>query len=896
MNIHIDLIEKIGGVSVFIKANAMYKRREDLEFNNDCIESVIIEMDKSYTQMKKNVIAAVIYRPPNTDITLFNASMDQLLSVIKRENKASSVMGDFNINLLNTDNHLGSSEFLNCMYSYSFFPLINRPTRITNQTATLIDNIFCNIAQNSVLDGILLTDISDHLPIFCITANEINISAEENFYSRTYNDTNVNKFKAMLHDIDWNLVKEINDCQKAYTVFHNKFKLCYDKCFPLVRKKQGYKNRKPWLTSGLKLSIKVKNRMYVRSLKCPTLTNVKLYREYRNKLHGILRRAEREHYDKLLVTNKNNLSKTWKILKEVINKKKSDFKTSSFVIKEPTVTDCNIIAESFNDFYVNIGASLAKKIPNVEGESPESYVKHNPHSIFLKPTDTNEITTVVHALKNCSPGYDDVKPLIIKQSLPLFIEPLVHIFNLSMLQGSVPRELKQAKVIPLYKKGDPMHIVNYRPVSLLPAFSKILEKLLYNRIFEFIVKHDLLYKFQFGFRRKHNTSMALITITDKIMHSLDNGDYVIGIFLDFSKAFDTVNHSILLRKLYNYGIRGVAHKWCECYLNERAQYVQYNNTNSTCKPISCGVPQGSILGPLLFLLYINDMVHVSSILLPILFADDTNMFITGNDLTEMSRTVNSEMEKLVYWLNINKLSLNVSKTHYIIFSSKKRQPSFESVRLTINNIVIDRVSSTRFLGVLMDEKLNWHEHITMIRNKIAKGIGLLSRARKVLNVSSLITLYNSLILPYLMYCIEVWGSAKALDLQMLIKLQKRALRIISSVNYRAHTHDLFVKHKILKLPQIYMLCVLCFMFKFYKNMLPSVFNSLFSMNVNVYNTRQENNLYVPRGKTAAIYNTIRFKGVHMWNLYHKEIGISCTLFTFKRNLKTLLINNSIQTS
>ena len=655
-----------------------------------------------------------------------------------------------------------------------------------------------------------------------------------------------------------------------------------------------YDNRKTWLTAGLKQSIKLKNKLYFKSKKYPTSVNIHNYKVYRNKLNSLLRKTERDHYDVLFTQNKNNLKKSWSIIKEVINKKKSTLMSNKFVINNNTTSDNNIISDAFNKFYINIGPTLASKIPYCQ-KNPLSYIHQNiSDSMYLNEVTVNEVKNVIVSLKEASPGWDDIHAKIIKCTYNLFMDPLTHVLNLSMLQGVVPNELKIARVIPLFKADNNMLISNYRPVSVLPVFSKILERLMYNRLYSFIIKHDVLYKYQFGFRKGHSTNMALIVLVDKIMSALDNGDFVLGVFIDLSKAFDTVNHNILLDKLYKYGFRGICHDWLKNYLFNRKQYVVFNNCHSSQLSISCGVPQGSILGPLLFLLYVNDMVNVSSLLFPILFADDTNIFLNSKNMSDLFHTMNTELKKIVEWLNVNKLSLNVKKTHYMLFGLRKKRIITDEV-LYINNEIITNVKSTKFLGVMIDCKMSWAEHIHYIKCKISKGIGILCKARKVLKRSTLLCLYYSFIYPYFTYCIEVWGGACDTHISSLFILQKKILRIIQSASYKAHTTPIFLKLKILQLYKIYIYSVTMFMFKFFKGSLPNIFNQMFTRNEDLHNyfTRQSNKLHVPVSKLSAVYRTMKYKGVSFWNVMSTKINNNCKINTYKHNLKTYLISNDI---
>ena len=362
--------------------------------------------------------------------------------------------------------------------------------------------------------------------------------------------------------------------------------------------------------------------------------------------------------------------------------------------------------------------------------------------MFLRTVNETEVITILKEFNSPSPGWDSISPKIVKQTYTCFLEPLVHICNISILHGVFPNELKIAKVLPLYKGGNSKLLVNYRPESVLPVFSKLLERLMYGRITEFINENDVLYNLQFGFRKNPSTTIALTLLHDKISKSLFDGEYVLGDFLDFSKAFDTVNHDILLRKLYAYGIRGVAHEWLKSYLSCRTQYVVFDGIESTKRTVTCGVPHGSILGPLLFLLYINDMACISNILYPMLFADDTNVFLSVRNANQLIRITNGELLNIVDWLDSNKLSLNVSKTHFILFRSQgMRKP------LINEDLIIKKTNpSTRItkLNFLADKKLTWFEHIQYIKCKIAKGIGIICKTRQLLNSKTLCTLYYCL--------------------------------------------------------------------------------------------------------------------------------------------------------
>lgn len=295
--------------------------------------------------------------------------------------------------------------------------------------------------------------------------------------------------------------------------------------------------------------------------------------------------------------------------------------------------------------------------------------KATKHSLFLDPVGPDELLNLIKELKDSkSPGPDNIGPSLVKMISQTILFPLIDIFNKSLCTGIVPCKLKVAKVIPIYKKGDPKLTCNYRPISLLSIFDKLLEKVMRTRLLRYLYVNNILYKYQFGFRKNYSTSLALIEVVDSILEHLDNHDSVIGIYLDLQKAFDTVNHNILLYKLFNIG---VAYSWFRNYLSGRYQYTQVNDIDSNISKVTCGVPQGSVLGPLLFIIYVNDISNAIPGHKIKLFADDANLFISNPDLQVAIDIANQSSNHLNKWFIANKLSLNIDKTCYMVFPSEK---------------------------------------------------------------------------------------------------------------------------------------------------------------------------------------------------------------------------------
>ena len=409
-------------------------------------------------------------------------------------------------------------------------------------------------------------------------------------------------------------------------------------------------------------SIRKKNNMYKNYLKSqsPTLKNI--YLKYKNRLVTVIREAEKLFYANKLNEVKDNLSKTWKVMNEMCGRNSQQKPITKIRVNDETIDDPQQMATKFNEYFTNIGPNLANNIP-ASAKRPSDFLKGNfPNSMFLMPTNEFEVSDVISNLKNSKgKGFDNIPISLIKGCNAEFSSILAYLNNQSFNDGVFPDVLKVAKVIPVYKSDDIYSVSNYRPISVLTTFSKITEKLVCTRLNKFIAANAILHSSQYGFREKLSTAMALLKLTDDISRSIDEGNITVGVFIDLAKAFDTVDHKILLSKLNHYGIRGTVNNWFASYLENRHQFVKIGDSISAYAQIKCGVPQGSVLGPVLFLIYINDLNQISTIIKTIMFADDTNLFLSGKNIIEIGKQFNNELIVLTEWFNANLLSLNIKK-------------------------------------------------------------------------------------------------------------------------------------------------------------------------------------------------------------------------------------------
>ena len=528
----------------------------------------------------------------------------------------------------------------------------------------------------------------------------------------------------------------------------------------------------------------------------------------------------------------------------------------------------------------------------------------NPNDFLLNPTTPEEISEIISNLDSSKSSGPSVIPTkLLKIANPQLSRPISIIINTSFTSGTFPDSIKIANILPIHKKGSTLDINNYRPISLLSIFHKIFEKAMYQRLNDFLEMNEIIYPNQFGFRKSRSTQHSLIQIIDSINKTIDNGFYGCGIFIDLSKAFDTVNHKILLNKLEHYGIRNESLCWFQSYLNNRKQFVTINQSESELLQMTCGVPQGSVLGPLLFLIYINDLPSISNKLDFFLFADDTNIYYESPDLANLEKTINKELKKLYQWLCSNRLALNIDKTNFVLFHSLHK-PMNMPVTLMVNKKAISQTNSVKYLGVLIDSTLSWKYHIHELCKKISKTIGIFYKIRHFVNSQILSSLYYAMIYPFLLYGINVWGSASQHLINPLLILQKKFLRMKTYNDQHNEFHELprsdpiFSNEKILKIYDIYKLQLGKFVFESNNNIGPSQFHNMFNpvTNIHQYNTRYSSsgNFFFTHVHTSQYgLKNITNSGTRLWSSLPQSIKNSPSKYVFSFRLKKYLLSQYI---
>ena len=424
------------------------------------------------------------------------------------------------------------------------------------------------------------------------------------------------------------------------------------------------------------------------------------------------------------------------------------------------------------------------------------------------------------------------------------------------------------------------------------SFSKIFEKIIHLRLSNFLDKNDIISNKQYGFKKNTSTEIAVLDLNQQILTNIDSKLLTLGVFIDISKAFDSIRHDILLKKLYHYGIRGKMYNWCCSYLDGRQQYVSINYSNSSLLPVISGVPQGSILGPLFFNLFINDLINSSNVLKFILYADDTTLLASGKNINDITEVMNTELKNVSLWMEYNYLKINISKTCCILFGPKILT-NLHNFQIFLNNEAIKRVDSTKFLGVIISSNLNWKDHIILISTKISKNLGIINKTKFILSNDIILLLYYALIFPYLIYCITIWGRNIKTHTQLLTKQQNHFARIYFKLYKFDHISFYLKKLKLLTVPQIYTMRILIFLFKaIVLNRCPTFLQDYIKQNsITQKITRHTQEFVTKRHRTQLYYNSIFIFGLKLWFNLPKYVKIINNICQFKKAINNLIMLN-----
>ena len=804
------------------------------DFQDGLLESLTIIIK----DMK--IIASVVYRPTaceSSDENAFNVKLKELLSNVNKLTEARNftkiIMGDFNFNLRNTE-HQPTADYINLLVENGFMPTnCEVDSRVSNISSTLIDQLWIS-QQHRVQSSFVIGDmyISDH-NLNGISINERSKPGSTTIKTRKITPAKERSFIDLLQSTDWSPVIDEADCNKKWEHFSKTVRKALDTTCPEIEvkiKADAGPNRVPWMTEGLSTSEKQLKKLMRKARNNKngrpdgsTKTHYEIFREYSAIHSRVRRKAKREYFNSKFREVKHDSRATWNLLNKFTCNKRTNSKISELKVGNKTITDNHEIAQAFNAFYAQVGTTQASTIPQTDTD-PMSYITtNNVNSMFLHPTDSEEVDKVCKLLaKKKSKGPDKIPAFLAINAKEAIMTPLVDCINSSLLTGTFPEIMKQAEVIPLYKKKERDNPTNYRPVSLLNAISKIIEKVIYLRLYDFMA--NTMFANQFGFRAGHSTLDLMILTIEEIITELDTKGHAIPLFFDLGKAFDTLDTNILLSKLEKYGVRGIPLQLIRSYLSNRSQYVTVNGVNSDPLPVTIGVPQGSILGPLLFIIYINDIPNADKDVTIACYADDTSAVVGSDTPRGNIHKAKSTLVKLGDWFSSNKLSLSPTKCKFALMS-KDRKSATWNAHLEIYGKKLTEIKEhtdsedNPLVGLLVNERLSYKIHVNSVVSKMRSGLFALKTNKNLPNGAKR-NIYFSCIHSHIGYAGLILGTAPVSCTKQIATTQNKALRLLGNANYNASTDPLYKSHHILKMQDIFDMQAATYGWKFINNELP----------------------------------------------------------------------------
>ena len=847
------------------------------DFEALCVE-VILKTEK--------IFLVCCYRSPSGNFDLFLCQLENLLSGLNEKKTHSSyIFGDFNVNLYNSES-TSTRKYLDCIFSNNFLPIISRATHFGGLNGTCIDHILTSNVSRVNNNGIIRCNISRHLPVFAVFDYDMDNRRAEKPRNRVkVNDFLLQSFIREFESLNFNFVDV--PAETCYSYFHENFRNLYDKWFINTKSNSSKCSilRSDWISIGVAKSSDIKNQLFDDWIRNSTKSNFDKFISYKRVFDNIKNKEKFDYYDRCFKSSQQDLKKTWKLINGLLGRKRSN---------KLLVFPNSDAAHNFNAYFVNVANDLVVKTygsndANLNDSDFKKYLPKSPDEELCDANFTSEdISEIISKLNNSKGTY--FAPRILKILNPTLSPILAKLFNRCLECGYFPDELKVAKIIPLYKnKGSINEVSNYRPISMLSVFSKIFEKLIHKEFSEFFNRNNLFNDVQFGFRSKHSTMHALINAVENLHEAIDNKSHSLGIFIDFSRAFDTINYDLLLSKLNNYGVRGNFHNLIASYLTGRSQYVSYGGLESSLLKITCGIPQGSVLGPLLFIIFINDIVNVCDLAKYVLFADDLNLFLANRDRDQLYIDANEALYKIYEYCYANRLIMNFDKCCFIEFTSN----NFEQKFLGILNKPFKQVYKCKFLGVFLNNDLSWKDQIAHVITQVSKSCGKLYSLRRIVPTKVLKQVYLSLVQPYLTYCLPLWGSAfNSSQMQALFILQKKCIRIVGRKTEKIdqhfqHTKPIFFRYKILTIFNLYYYFTSTVAMRIMTNNIPISLFKLFTV------SERSGRLILPKFSLSKVKdNSFVFNASKILNYFY-EHDIPYHILTaavFKSRVKKHLLN------
>ena len=782
-----DRDRKGGGICLFIRNSINFNVRGDMSSGN--VEAMFIEV---LFPKSRPFLVGVLYRPPSD-----GSFLDSFRDIVSKADPRDEVymLGDFNICMKQNGSSL-TRRYRNILSSFSMTQMIDSPTRITTGCSSILDHAITNRTDKVSCSGVLDLSLSDHQAIYMIRGSHVREGSPVTLRRRVLKNYSKELLCNELRGIDWSPVYFATDVNIAVQQFNAKFLSVIDRVAP-YRDFRPKLDSKPWMCGEILAAIKKRDLLFRRFKK--NREDAELYKEYcrqRNAVQRDVKFAKADYFRRKLNESKGDSGKLWKHLRSLGYSSKN-VEGSSIVLENNGVKYFGLsdVSRLFNEFYTSVASDLVSRLPSPSGLfSPIShlfsdfYRQKGCHRrrFVLMPVNGGFIRGALEDMKpNKSTGLDDISARFLKDGVDFLVGPIGHIVNTSIMTESVPDTFKEARVTPLYKKGSRLDAGNYRPVSILPVLSKVLEKAVNSQLRDFLESGNVLFDFQSGFRGGFSTDTCLTNLTDHIRNETAKGNVTGMVLIDLQKAFDTCDHSILLQKLKS---MGVASHWFRSYLSERRQCVRTGGTVSSFLDVTCGVPQGSILGPTLFLCYINDMSMALNCHLA-LYADDSALIYSGPDSNAVASFLSEQMTRCSAWLIDNRLSLHVGKTECIIFGSRRRLKGTDFL-VRCGEAVVKRVMSVKYLGVILDENLSFRDHVTGIVKKATGKLYFLYRSGASLDSSSRRLLCSSLVSSGLEYCVSAWYPGLLEESKKsLATLQRKMVRFVSGMGPREHVAD-----------------------------------------------------------------------------------------------------------